>query len=610
MKRQLLICLFIMLSCIHAGAGELYNNAFPLLQRLNSVLVEYQNDDRKSPDYGGIICPGENLYHTRAGEAVFPLAYEYSRTGDRTRLKQALILADWLLRQQQDGGQWLETPETWTGTTTDQLMMLLLAYPIVEDKLSPARREAWLDGMRRAADYLERVMDNRFASINYCATTTASLAEAWLRFGDEKYLLKARSLARMIVAKMNHDCFIEGEGEREGLYKYGVDIGYNMEMSLWGLARYAALCGDVEVVQAVKRSTAAQLPFIYPDGMLDASAGIRSNKWTIYGSGTSDGCHPLFALLSGENPAYITAAVRNIRLMYSCFTGCGLLGPGPGHDRVMAAPPCIYPTFAKAKSLAMAISWVAEDRDTLAPLPLDKDYDVFYPSLGISIVRKGAFCGTVSAYNYKAKNGPNSKYMHRPAGGAMTALWVDGFGLLQASSQTEYHRWEPMSFPELSYIPRPLTPMISQECGDGEYTNLYDFDAVGVHESGDEVLVSVTGQLKNREYKKCGTAFRISYRFCADSLVKSYDVRRQTSEGPVRIIEPLVDNGRFSLEDDRTLRVERPGGAVALRCRGAKFSIDHDAAWRYAHVFPSLRCLPLVIEPDGPFELIYTFEKH
>ena len=133
---------------------------------------------RPIPISGAFAVPRVNSITRGRPKALFPLACEYRMTGNRERLQQAIRLGDWLLRQQQSDGSWLETPETWTGTTTDQLLMLLLAYPIVEPALTDAQRSDWKQGMESAADYLTRVMDNRFASINYCATTTATLAEA------------------------------------------------------------------------------------------------------------------------------------------------------------------------------------------------------------------------------------------------------------------------------------------------------------------------------------------------------------------------------------------------------------------------------------------------
>ena len=53
--------------------------------------------------------------------------------------------------------------------------------------------------------YLTLVMSNAFASINYCATTTASLSATYQIIPDEKYIIKAKELARMIIAKMDED---------------------------------------------------------------------------------------------------------------------------------------------------------------------------------------------------------------------------------------------------------------------------------------------------------------------------------------------------------------------------------------------------------------------
>jgi len=58
-------------------------------------------------------------------------------------------------------------------------------------------------------------------------------------------------MARQVVGKMDDDLFITGEGGRVFEAKYGVDLGYEMDMSLWGLGLYARLNKDVVVEQAV-----------------------------------------------------------------------------------------------------------------------------------------------------------------------------------------------------------------------------------------------------------------------------------------------------------------------------------------------------------------------
>ena len=86
-----------------------------------------------SADAGALRCPHCAVLHTRAAEAVWPFALMYGETGDERHLQAARAAAQWLFRQQQPDGSWKETPEEWTGTTTDQLLMLVLAY----EKISP-----------------------------------------------------------------------------------------------------------------------------------------------------------------------------------------------------------------------------------------------------------------------------------------------------------------------------------------------------------------------------------------------------------------------------------------------------------------------------------------
>ncbi|UCD37219.1 MAG: hypothetical protein JSW54_10330, partial [Fidelibacterota bacterium] len=103
-------------------------------------LVELQVTDLVDPDFGALTCPGCNVYHTRAAEAVYPFTVTYQHTGDPSYLRAAIHLGNWLIRQQQPGGEWKETPEEWTGTTTDQLLMMALTFPIIKDSLSTTAR--------------------------------------------------------------------------------------------------------------------------------------------------------------------------------------------------------------------------------------------------------------------------------------------------------------------------------------------------------------------------------------------------------------------------------------------------------------------------------------
>jgi len=602
MKKTAIITAITLLIGVTAWAGQLRDASWPMLQRLNSELVKLQNSDRNSPDYGAIMCPRCSLYHTRAAEAVFPLAYEYSQTGDKKRLHQALILADWLIDQQLESGAWNETPADWKATSTDQLMMMLMAWPIVEKHLSKSDRARWLSAMEKAADYLAENISMKAAVINYLCSTAGTLAEAYALFGKEIYRTKAREFAHISTAKMNPEWFIEGESDLIKGNRHGVDIGYNMEMSVWGLARYAQVMGDKTVWDAARHSTESHFHFIYPDGMMEASVGVRSNKWSVFGSGTSDGCAVMFALMSEGHPEYITAAVRNIGMVERCFTSNGLVGNGPDYDAAMSESPCLYPTFTKAKSLAMAMTWVAADTDELCPLPCDSDCNVFFHTLNTAIVRRGDFQGTVTSYNYKSMGGYRSNNMYRPTGGTMSALWVDGYGLLQASSQTEYYRWEPMHFLVVDDI-ECLTPRMEYHRDTLFYTNLFDYDATISIDStrAGMTTVTCTGALRDRQHFWGGVMFRNTYTWTREGVTKEYEILHQTNDAPVTVIEPLIcdDATSIKLIDSHNVEATRGGRTIRISCPDHEITLDLQAAPRYRQPFPALRAIPMTITSEN-----------
>jgi hypothetical protein len=279
------------------------------------ALVNLQISQEKDNDCGAIKCPSCNVLHTRAAEAVYPLAVAFQQTGNSKYLVAAKSLGNWLIRQQWPDGSWKETPEEWTGTTTDQLLMMILAYQKLQPKLSREEADTWETSMKKAADYLVQVMTPEFASINYCTTTTATMAMMNRYFPNAVYLAKAKTLARQVLAAMDEDGFIHAEGERVYNIKYGSDAGYEIDMSLWGLELYARLTDDRAMQEAVKNSLRTHLYFVYPNGAIDGSWAIRSNKWTTYGSATADGSQILFSLLAKEDGRYRTAGMRNLEYL-------------------------------------------------------------------------------------------------------------------------------------------------------------------------------------------------------------------------------------------------------------------------------------------------------
>jgi hypothetical protein len=570
------------------------------LEQLGSALRALQIDTPSDPDAGALRCPECNVLHTRAAEAVYPFAVLAKRTGTPDYADRARRLARWLISRQETDGSWKETPEEWTGTTTDQLLMLARAYELLRADLAPDERAAWERSMRRAADYLTGAMNNAFASINYCATSAAALATMHQLFPEERWAVKAKQLAWEVAAAMDEDGFISAEGERVFSGKFGSDIGYEFDMSLWGLALYAKLSGDDAIHDLVLASLKNHLYFVYPNGAIDGSWGIRSNKWTTYGSQTADGSQVLFGLLAADEPRGLTAAMRNLAYLRTMMRG-GLVGSGPDFWSLYSRP-CIYPTFARAKNLAMTVELELGAAAESRTLPADAlRWARVFPTVDVAVVRTDTMMGTISAYRYKDLNKRDrSKYMHRPAGGALSVLWADGYGFLQVSSQTAYERWEPMHFPEAPGI-LSLTPRIEFENGNGYFTNLYEFDArmTVVDRMPGSAIVETTGQLCDKRLAQGGVGYTLSHRFQDGALEKSVTLRYRIDDADVRIVEPIVRQPGVTFETEGPRAVLIKGAS-----RHVRFEVlDGDATvetgrdeHRYWAPFPAVRCYPIVLK--------------
>jgi hypothetical protein len=582
---------------------------------LSDELRSRQIINKSDVNFGAISCAQCNVLHTRAGEAMFPLIVTYKITGDDSYLTSALNLADWLINQQQDDGSWKETPEEWTGTTTDQLLMMVLSYDIISERLHENQHKRWKRSIEKAADYLASVMNNEFASINYCATTAASLSATFQIVPKEKYLLKSKELARTIIAKMDEDGFINGEGGKVHNSKLGVDLGYDLEMSLWGLGYYSKLTNDPIVNEAVKNSLKNHLFFIYPDGSMDNSWGIRSNKWTTYGSATSDGCQILFTMFAEIDPLYPTAAYKNLQAIRTCIHD-SLLDYGPHYRDIFINDPCIYPTFAKAKNLAFAYELALDKDYTLSELPTEKiNWLKEFKTLDLVQVRTKSFMSTITAYRYKdLSKGSKSKYMYRPTGGSISNLWINNHGFLQASSQTEYFRWEPMHFPEAEGV-KCLTPRIEFEDTLGYFTNLFEFDGHIESQIIDTNVFEVhtIGELKDKDQYNCGVGYKLKHRFTDSILEKTVTVYYRDVHPIITIVEPIIDYSgmEYYLLDSSTVKIVSDDREIEFRLlsNNAKLIIGRNRE-KYWSPFPSLKAYPieLIINPDDKPSKVISYQ--
>ncbi len=613
MKNLQIWLLLSVLTCIGSLTAQevsLKKECFETLSVLSDALLNLQISDSDDSDFGALKCPSCQVLHTRAAESVYPFAIMFKATGDSKYLTAAIAVADWLIRQQQPEGQWIETPWAWTGTTADQLLMMINAYPIIKEYLSATDQLRWEKSIKGAADYLVKHMSPDFASINYCPTTAAALATTFQLIPDSVYLQKARNLAHWTIAKMDAAGFIQGEAARSFGVKYGIDLGYEMDMSLWGLGMYARTIHDSLVEAAVKKSLAKNLYFVYPNGAVDGSWGSRCYKWTTFGSKTADGCQILFGLFAADNPQYVTAAIKNLSFLRRMIKD-GMVGNGPHFWDIFPEYVCNYPTFARAKNLALAYEFGIQTESEIPSLPSDMPgWMKIYPTIDVALARSKNFMITVSAYSYKDLTNTNGgQYNQHPTGGSAANIWIKDHGFFQTSSQTRYVRGETMHMPVIDDTVICLTPRIEFKNEHGYFTNLYEFEGqMSSFFGGDTVAcISTTGELKNEHWYQGGVGYTLIHTVFDDYIDKTILINFHDRQPVLHIIEPIVQDSCTRIEwlSPKNVLITGIKKKITYSIIEGDFQIEKaENSDRYIFPFPAMKCFPLAITikpPEGGF---------
>jgi hypothetical protein len=585
----------------HEQVQPLQDRYLGVLQALVDQLVSTQITDPDDPDFGALISPSTNPQpnprHSRAAEAVYPLAVMYRHGGEKRYLESAVRLGNWLLGIQQDDGAWGENwpnHDGWTGTTADQLISLAGALELLGGNIGGEDREAWVRGITMAADFSVGRFGPGRSNINYIPTAAVGLVLAHRAVDSPKteWLDKAAELMDYLDTQVNEDQLIVGEGK-------GVDLGYNIAQTIGFMAWYGILQDQPDTVDRAAALLKSHMHFMYPNGAIDNSWGTRSFKWTLEsGTKTAPGVHFTFALLADRDPAIH----RGAQLALDWLENHAL----DEHNRVVygphaylhanSSPPSNYGTFARAQSIATALEYLPET-GAPAPIPAEhKNWTRHFPTVGTAIVRTDRLMATLSAY---ANNG---RYPLETAvrGGSATVVWFEGYGpdgFLQVSSQTEYKRIENKHMPD-GIDPLPLTPRI-ESTGQPYRSNL--FDAGAKLETGQLAEVTTSGHLRTIE-ESPGPAFTWKHEFAAESYSKTLEVDEARD---LQIVEPFVDNpgNRYTLEGTDTFVVTQADGQqwqLKVDASTVPFTLVHgEQKDRYYVPFPGFNAYPLHIRFEG-----------
>jgi hypothetical protein len=288
----------------------------------------------------------------------------------------------------------------------------------------------------------------------------------------------------------------------------------------------------------------------------------------------------------------------------------GIIGYGPQHWEIFDTPPCIYPTFTKAKNLALAHELEHRETRKLSPLPTQvTGWMRYFKTLDVAQVRTGQIMATLTAYGYEDHAArAKSKYMYRPSGGTISNLWVQDHGFLQASSVTEYSRPEPMTFPEAPGI-RCLTPRIEFTDTNGYFTNLFDFDgrleADSARAGSGSFHLTAAGELKDRNWLLGGVGYRFIYQFTDTFVRKSLRLTYHDAMPTVHIVEPIIDyKGMvFTQVDGRTIRILAGRNVFEFKVAAgtAELRLGFERS-KYRAPFPALKACPIELLVPPPVE--------
>ena len=279
-----------------------------LLRSWCDSLIALQVRGYGAPNDGGFLCKACTMLHGRADNAVFPLMYMYAKSREQKYYDAAMAAFRFQARlRQPDGSVINDGNMIWKGITVFSALNLWKTLHYFGAALRPADRAELETAFLRLGGWVYDVIDTRFeTNINYYAAAAECMCHLADYIGTDLYRTRARELLDYCMARFHEDGLFHGEivphDSRSSRGCYAVDMGYNLEETLLGLTETALALGEEGTVRVLACHAVKMLDFLLPDGGVNNTFGCRNNKWTYYGSRTSDGCLRAFLLLSRFEP--------------------------------------------------------------------------------------------------------------------------------------------------------------------------------------------------------------------------------------------------------------------------------------------------------------------
>lgn len=568
-----------------------------------------------SPDdltrHGALSCPACTHIHGRCMDAVYPFLHLAATTGQDKFLTGAIRVMEWAEHNvSQEDGSWtvVPDPKTWRGISVFGAIALGEALHFHGHVLPAELRQQWMERLSKAGEYVYRAFDLTFTNINYGFTGIYCLHLLGEVLDRPEFTQRSRKLATGASAfftKPNALLFGEGKPSdavsNKGLS--AVDLGYNVEESLNGIVLYALREQDEALLGLLEKSLESHLEFMLPDGGWDNSWGTRQYKWSYWGSRTTDGSQPAFAMMVDRNPAFATAAVRTTELLAKCTAKNGLIYGGL-HFETHDLPPCIHHTFCHAKPLAYLLDMKLPEQleNTIAPLPRSMDSGIkHFPEIDVWLLARGPWRATVSTYDFVYK-----KHALQGSGGSMTMLYHKKAGPLLAASMANYQmveRFNQQEDPDGEDF--ALTPRLEYMHG-GWYTNLFDLQAkVSTADDGEEITVTAQGLLKdnNEQSPVAGVLpFTLDYRITKDRVsIRLLKSNNPGPDAPIFLVIPLLSasDELLTRRTEQRYSISKPNGELTFEAN-LPISTRNSKHNRVFNMVPGVEAVPFSIEiPPG-----------
>ena len=567
-------------------------------------MIRVQVIEPGNPKLHGLLkCPACDVVHGRCMDAVYPFFHMAKATGEKKYLDAGIAVFDWEKNVSLPDGSWSNTldPKSWNGITIFGAIALAETLHYHGDLLDNGRRERWTERLSRAAEFIYEKFTIAFTNINYGATAVYGLNLIGRVLQNETYMARSKELAEDVKAyftRPNYLLFGEVKPTADKLSDkglHGVDLGYNVEESLNGLVLYALQENDEDLLELLTKSLNSHLEFMLPDGGWDNSWGTRQFKWSYWGSRTTDGCQPAFAMMAHTNPALGAAAVKSTELLQRC-TADGLLHGGI-HYLSHGIKPCVHHTFAHSKNLAVLLdSWDhLPEIDSSAQLPrTTADGIKHFSDLDTTLFARGDWRGTVTAYDAIYKDGD----YRQATGGALSVLYHNGIGLLCAASMAVYKLVEPYNQQPNPGEDFAFTPRVETFKNDVWYSNIFDRAAImNSADSQGEIQIMAKAQLKNESNEvvtETASDFELSYTCSQDKLritaKTAQPIKKQTAF-VLPVISPTGE--KVTQPEPNQITIQKPEGLVSIKAN-VSLKIKEIPKERLFNMVPGAEAVPII----------------